>query len=158
MSAPDVPTWSPSFKQPTERVVERFRHYMPDVGSFVVFENGTCVPVARGLSEVAAFDVAKDVLHQIVTKRPDLHPHKVEDGAVFIGFKPPAYTMVLSDIARAHWQEIERRHQEWVLPNEVLMTPMGPNVFDDYGKQVLLARAYMFLDARDPAPVRYVQA
>ncbi len=159
MSEPhaNTPAWAPSFKQPIERVIARFKQYKADVGGFVVFENGTCVPVAPGLSEAAAVAAANAVFAEIVNKRPDLHPEPVNDGNVLIGFKPPAYNIVLSDFVLAHWAEIERRHSEWVLPDEVLMTPLGPNVFDDYGKKALLARTFMFMDARDPVPVHYQQ-
>jgi hypothetical protein len=41
-------------------------------------------------------------------------------------------------------------HLEGLTKSEVLITPLGPNKFDDFGKQALLGRAYMFMDAQHP--------
>lgn len=40
------------------------------------------------------------------------------------------------------------------MPDEVLITPLGPNVFDDFGKMALFGRCFMFMDAQDPKVVR----
>lgn len=54
------------------------------------------------------------------------------------------------EIAYFHWKEIEDRHLDGLTASEVLITPLGPNKFDDLGKQALLGRAYMFMDAQAP--------
>jgi hypothetical protein len=58
--------------------------------------------------------------------------------------------VVLHDVAKAHWAEIEARHLDGLARSEVLITPRGQNIFDDLGKQGLLGRAYMFMDAQAP--------
>ena len=67
-----------------------------------------------------------------------------------ISYNHPAYSIVLRDNAQAHWAEIESRYMDELTPYEVLLTPLGPNKFDDFGKQGLLGRAYMFMDAQAP--------
>jgi hypothetical protein len=60
---------------------------------------------------------------------------------------------VLSDVAKAHWAEIEAHHLEGLTTDEVLITPLGANVFDEMGKEALLGRCYMFMDALAPKVV-----
>lgn len=74
----------------------------------------------------------------------------MDDGNILVRYNHPGVNVVLSDIARAHWQEIEQRHLDGLTPDEVLITPLGQNKFDDFGKQALLGRAYMFMDAEQP--------
>jgi len=81
----------------------------------------------------------------------------MDDGNILVRYNHPAVNVVLSAIAKAHWQEIESRHLDGLTPREVLMTPLGPNKFDDFGKQALLGRAYMFMDAQSPEIARLVR-
>jgi hypothetical protein len=119
--------------------------------------HGTCVVLDHGLSDEAAKVAAIDVLQKIINYHPDMNPHPMDDGNVLVGYDQPAYNVVLNDVAAAHWPEIESRHKDGLTPDEVLITPQGNNVFDDFGKKALLGRAYMFRDALDPKPVAIVR-
>jgi hypothetical protein len=74
----------------------------------------------------------------------------MDDGNVLVRYNHPAVNVVLSSVAQAHWPEIESHHQDALTPDEVLITPLGQNVFDDFGKKALLGRCYMFMDAQAP--------
>ena len=69
----------------------------------------------------------------------------------------PAANLVLADIASENWDEIDSRHLDGLTTDEVLITPLGPNRFDDFGKKALLGRAYMFMDAQDPETAQIVR-
>lgn len=147
---PPVPTWRPSFQQPLERVIDRFAYYMDLKHDFAVFENGTCAVVDNGLPEQDANASALETLSQIFNYHPDMNPAPMDDGNVLVRYNHPAFNVVLTDITLAHWAEIEKRHQDGLTPDEVLITPLGNNVFDDFGKKALLGRCYMFMDAIAP--------
>jgi hypothetical protein len=85
-------------------------------------------------------------------------PNVMDDSNILIQYRYPAFTVVLTEIARAHWAEVEARHQEGLVPDEVLTTPLGQNVFDDVGKMALLGRCYMFMDAQSPRVLRLEHA
>ena len=84
---------------------------------------------------------------------PDMNPLPMDDGNILVRYSHYTGTVVLSDVAKAHWAEIEAKHLNGLTTDEVLITPLGPNKFDDFGKQALLGRAYMFLDAQAPEVV-----
>jgi hypothetical protein len=46
--------------------------------------------------------------------------------------------------------EIDNRHLDALAAHEVLITPLGQNKFDAFGKSALFGRCYMFMDAQDP--------
>jgi hypothetical protein len=94
------------------------------------------------------------VLHDIFHFHPDMNPKPMDDGNILVTYNHPAVNVVLHQIAHAHWPEIEKRYLDGLTPSEVLITPLGPNKFDDLGKQALLGRAYMFVDAQTPEIVR----
>ncbi len=79
-----------------------------------------------------------------------MNPVLMDDGNVLVQYNHPAVNVVLQEVAQAHWPEVERRYPEGLTVSEVLMTPLGPNKFDDFGKQALLGRCYMFMDAGAP--------
>lgn len=130
------------------------RYYTDDKRDFAVFENGTCAIVDAGLSDEAVTAAAIETLFQIFHYHPDMNPLPMDDGNVMVRYNHPAANVVLTKVADAHWAEIEARHQEGLTPDEVLITPLGPNVFDAFGKKALLGRAYMFMDAQAPNVVR----
>jgi len=134
--------------------VDRFRYYTDGQRSFVVFANGTCATVANDLSDEAAAEAATQILSSIINYHPDMTPNNMDDGNVLVRYRQPAFNVVLSDVAQAHWAEINQRHQEGLTPDEVLITPLGQNVFDDFGKKALLGRCYMFMDAQNPSVLR----
>ena len=56
-----------------------------------------------------------------------------------------------------NWAELARNHQRALATSEVILTPAGPNVFDDFGKTALFGRCFMFMDAQAPSVVRVVR-
>lgn len=86
-----------------------------------------------------------------------MYPAPMDDGNILVRYNHPAVNVVLSTVAKAHWDEIDKRHLDGLTPDEVLITPLGQNKFDDFGKQALLGRAYMFIDAQSPEIIRLVR-
>ncbi|MER9411155.1 hypothetical protein [Mesorhizobium sp. M0589] len=154
VSKPQVPKWRPSFSQPIDRIEERFGYYFDRGRDFAILENGTCVLTEAGLSDEAAAMAAIQTLAMIYNYHPDMKPSDMDDGNVLVSYNHPAFNVVLSDVANAHWQEIEARHQDGLATGEVLITPLGQNVFDELGKKALLGRCYMFMDAQAPKVIR----
>jgi hypothetical protein len=91
---------------------------------------------------------AVEVLSKILHSHPDMTPLQMKDGNVRIEYGQPAVNVVLTEVALAHWAEIEARHQDGLTADEVLITLLGQNVLDDFGTKVLLGRCYMFMDAQ----------
>lgn len=151
---PPVPLWRPSFQQPLDRIIDRFRYYTDGKNDFAVFRNGTCAIVDNGLPETAAAASATGILAEIFGFHPDMNPADMDDGNIMVRYNHPAFNVVLSDVAAAHWSEIDAHHQQALTPDEVLITPLGPNKFDDFGKKALFGRCYMFMDAQAPHVVR----
>ncbi|WP_156336412.1 hypothetical protein [Novosphingobium sp. ST904] len=78
----------------------------------------------------------------------------MDDGNILVRYNHPAVNVVIREVVLDHQKEVEDRHLDGLTEAEVLMTPLGPNKFDDFGKQALLGRAYMFMDAQNPEIVR----
>lgn len=125
-------------------------YYTDGRGDFAILRHGTCVLLESGLDDVAARAAALDIIDRIFNAHPDMNPTPMDDGNILVGYNHPAANVVLTDIARTHWAEIEARHLDGLATSEVLITPLGPNKFDDLGKQALLGRSYFFLDAQAP--------
>ncbi|WP_155256323.1 hypothetical protein [Mesorhizobium loti] len=149
-----MPKWRPSFSQPIDRVEDRFGYYFNQGSDFAILENGTCVLTETGLSDDEACKAALQTLSLIYNYHPDMKPSNMDDGNVLVSYNHPAFNVVLSDVAKAHWAEIEARHRDGLTPDEVLITPLGQNVFDELGKKALLGRCYMFMDAQAPKVIR----
>jgi hypothetical protein len=147
---PPVPTWHPSFEQPLDQIVGRVSYYTNGKRDFVVFAHGTCVILEDGLSDAEATAFALKTLAEILGFHPDMNPAPMDDENILVRYNHPAVNVVLKEVAKAHWSEIETMHLEGLTRSEVLITPHGPNKFDDFGKQALLGRAYMFMDAQHP--------
>lgn len=147
---PPVPAWRPSFSQPQDRTVDRVLYYTNGKCDFALFRNGTCVVLDSGLSDADARTFSLKVLSDILKAHPDMNPTPMDDGNILVRYNHPAVNVVLHDIAEAHRDEIERRHLDGLTESEVLITPLGPNKFDDFGKRALLGRAWMFMDAQSP--------
>ena len=116
-----------------------------------MLSHGTCVIVADGLSDAQATQSAKATLSAIINDHPDMNPAPMDDGNILVRYNHPAFNVVFTDFAKTHWAEIDSRHLDGLVPEEVLITPQGPNVFDDFGKKALYGRACMFLDAQAPS-------
>ena len=147
-SFPPVPAWRPEITQPLSRLVERIRFYTNGLKDFAIFENGTFAILADGLSDTEARLAAKDALRKVFHAHPDMNPLTMKDGNVLVRYNHDVGNLVLDDIVRANWSEIERMHQQAVATAEMLITPLGQNVFDDFGKKALFGRCYMFMDAQ----------
>jgi len=150
---PPVPTWRPSFAQPRQRIVDRISYYSNGKADFAVFKNGTCVMLEAELSDEDAKAFALKTLSDIFHYHPDMNPTPMDDGNILVRYNHPAVNVVLADIAKNHWAEIESRHLDGLATAEVLITPLGQNKFDAFGMQALLGRAYMFMDAQNPEVV-----
>jgi hypothetical protein len=147
---PPVPRWRPSFQPPLADVADRLRYYSDNRRDFVMFRNGTCVVLEPDTGDEAAREYALRTLAAIFGYHPDMNPTPMDDGNLMIRYNHPAVNIVLTAFARAHWPEIEARHLDGLAAHEVLITPLGSNVFDDTGKMALLGRCYMFMDAQAP--------
>lgn len=155
---PPVPLWKPSFQQPIDQIVDRIAYYSDRQRDFAVFGNGTCAFLESGLSEADAEKVALRTLSEIFNFHPDMSPTSMDDGNILVSYNRPAVNVVLRDVALKHWPEVESRHIDGLTTSEVLITPLGPNKFDDFGKQALLGRAYMFMDAQNPEVIQIRRA
>jgi hypothetical protein len=147
---PPAPNWRPSFSQPLEQVVDRMTYYTDAKVDLVAFKNGTCVYIENNLPEAEARAFALKTLSDIINFHPDMRPTMMDDGNVLVQYNHPAVNVVLQNVVETHWNEIEERHLDGLVDAEVLITPLGPNKFDQLGKQALLGRAYMFMDAQAP--------
>ncbi|RNF83741.1 hypothetical protein EER27_10235 [Lysobacter psychrotolerans] len=81
----------------------------------------------------------------------------MKDGNVLVRYNHPAVNLVLDSIAVQHWTEIESNHQRALATDEALITPLGSNVFDDFGKKALFGRCFMFMDAQEPRVTQVVR-
>jgi hypothetical protein len=147
---PPVPDWQPAISLPIERIVERFRFYTNGTRDFAVFEHGTVAILPSDLSDEAAKEHAELALRNVFHAHPDMNPMNMKDGNILIQYNHDVASLVLSDVAEQNWSEIDRQHQQAIATSEVLITPLGHNVFDDFGKKALFGRCYMFMDAQSP--------
>ena len=74
----------------------------------------------------------------------------MDDGNIMIFYNHPAYTIVLNEVTEKHMDLIRQNHMEALARDEVLITPKGPNKFDDFAMKALFGRCYFFMDAKDP--------
>ena len=154
---PPVPEWRPAIDAPIERIVERMVYYTNGKKDFVTFAHGTCAIVPEQLADEAAVAEAVTILSNIFNYHPDMNPVEMDDGNILVRYNHPAVNVVLQDVVRANWKEIERNHQKALTPAEVIITPLGPNRFDEFGIAALFGRCFMFMDAQEPVVVRVVR-
>ncbi len=154
---PPVPDWKPSIVLPLIEIADRVKFYTNTAHDFAIFRNGTAAILPAGLSDTEAELFAKQSLHQVFHAHPDMHPLQMDDGNILVKYKSNVISVVLSNITDAHWSEINNRHQDALATSEVLITPLGHNVFDDFGKKALFGRCFMFMDAQQPEVVRIVR-
>jgi hypothetical protein len=151
---PPVPDWAPAFSQPIEQIVERIAFYANNARDFAVFRNGTVAILRDGLSDDAARTAALDALRKVFHAHVDMNPKEMKDGNIVVHYHHDVANVVLAQVVRAHWKEIDANHRRALATDEVLITPHGPNVFDDFGKKILFGRCYLFMDAQDPEVVQ----
>ncbi len=151
---PPVPDWKPSIAQPLDQIIDRLRYYTDGQRDFAVFTNGTAVILPNGLSDEQAVSHATESLHKVFHAHPDMQPTNMKDGNILVRYNHDALNLVLQEVATANWQEIEQKHQGALATDEVLITPLGHNKFDEYGMKALFGRCFMFMDAQAPQVVR----
>jgi hypothetical protein len=150
MGFPPVPAWKPDTQQPIEKIVERLGYYTNNQRDIAVFRNGTCVILNDGLSNSDAHKYAREVLHKIYHYHPDMNPVSMDDGNILVKYNHPGVNVVLESHVKEYWDLIEGNFQRALTTAEVLMTPLGANMFDDFGKKALYGRCFMFMDAQNP--------
>jgi hypothetical protein len=155
---PPIPDWQPAIKPNLQQLIERAQYYTDAKRDFAVFTHGTIAILPLGLSHEVACKHALDALHAVFRAHLDMNPRSMDDGNILIGYNHDIATIVLNDFVLAHWAEIDANHQRAIATDEVLITPEGPNVFDDFGKKALFGRCFMFMDALSPAVVNVVRA
>jgi hypothetical protein len=154
---PPTPDWKPDILPPLDQIIDRMRYYTDGRRDLAVFRNGTCVILEEGLSDQQAELRAKEVLHKIFHFHPDMKPQQMDDGNILVGYNHPAVNVVLADHVVQHWNEIDQNHLRALTTSEVMITPLGPNKFDAFGKKALFGRCFMFMDAQNPVVVRIVR-
>lgn len=151
---PPRPAWVPSFQMPFPKTLTAFKLALRGPRDIVVFKNGTMVIVPLGMDDSSATDLAKAHLNDLVHGHVDMSVQRTAAEDVLVSYNrtgyEAAFNLVLSDIAQEHWNEIETRHLDGLVADEVIVTQVAANGFDEEGKMALLGRAYMFLDALDP--------
>jgi len=106
------------------------------------------------LSDSDAEQYALQALHKVFHAHPDMNPLNMKDGNVLVRYNHDVASLVLADVVEQNWSEINAQHQRALATYEVLITPLGQNTFDDFGKKALFGRCYMFMDAQSPSVVR----
>lgn len=152
-----MPDWTPEIVQPLETIVDRIQYYTDGKKDFAVFKYGTCVLLDDALSDENADVFAKQVLSQIYNYHPDMNPANMDDGNILVRYNHPAVNVVLEDHVSRYWDVIDGNHQRALTTDEVLITPLGNNVFDDFGKKALFGRCFMFMDAQNPEIIQIVR-
>ncbi|MBE0357870.1 hypothetical protein PALI_a3509 [Pseudoalteromonas aliena SW19] len=109
------------------------------------------------LSDDDAQKYTKEVLHQIYHYHPDMNPMNMDDGNILVQYNHPAVNVVLEQHVKKYWELIDQNHQRALATDEVLITPLGSNVFDEFGKKALFGRCFMFMDAQDPMVIKIVR-
>jgi hypothetical protein len=151
---PPVPDWKPDFAPPSDQILQRVQYYTNEDCDIAIFRHGTCVLLKDGLTDEEASAFSMAVLSQIFNYHPDMKPLAMEDGNVLVQYNHPAVNLVISEHAESNWEAIEGNHLRALATDEVLNTPLGPNVFDDFGKKALYGRCFMFMDAQAPEIIR----
>jgi len=154
---PPVPDWKPDITQSIEDIIDRLRYYTGSKRDIAVLKNGTCVILGDNLSDEDAQKYTKEVLHQIYHYHPDMNPMNMDDGNILVQYNHPAVNVVLEQHVKKHWDLIDQNHQRALATDEVLITPLGSNVFDEFGKKALFGRCVMFMDAQDPKVIKVVR-
>ncbi len=154
---PPVPDWKPSFNSDTEEIISIFKYYSSEKRDFVVFKNNTLAIIDDGLDENSAIEAAKEILNKIYNSHPDMTPQSMDDGNILISYNHPAFNIVTEKTVQKHWKEIEAHHLECLCTSEVILTPLGSNKFDDFGKKALWARCYFFMDAQKPEALKIIR-
>ncbi|WP_462391270.1 hypothetical protein, partial [Acidovorax sp. Q11] len=136
------------------RIAERIRFYTNGSRDFALFSNGTVAILPPGLNDKDAEKHALKALHGVFHAHPDFNPMNMKDGNVLVQYNHDVASVLLADVAEQNWSEIDKQHQRALATHEVLITPLGHNIFDDFGKKALFGRCFMFMDAQAPKIAR----
>ena len=147
---PPVPKWEPSFFVANEVILDRMVYYTDSNRDIIVFSHGTAVLLPDDLSDEDAESYALGVLADIFNNHPDFRPSPMDDGNILVSYNYPAYNVVIEAFVQQHMDEVRSMHLEGLAAYEVLITPAGNNVFDEFGMKALYGRAFMFMDAQNP--------
>lgn len=147
---PPVPAWQPEVVQPLDVIIDAVKCYSNYNKDFAIFQNGTIAILADGLSDGEGEVEARRALHKVYHSHPDMNPKKMKDGNTLIHYGYDVANVVLVDIAEHNKELIENRHQDALVASEILVTPLGNNVFNEFGQQSLFGRCFMFMDAQEP--------
>ncbi len=156
-SFPPVPDWEPEIKLPMDKIIDRFSYYTDGKKDFVLFTHGTCVIISDKLSDEDAEKEAIETLVKIFNYHPDMNPVSMDDGNLLVQYNHPAYNVVLDEITRKYMKTIEANHRRALARDEVLITSLGPNKFDEFGMKALFGRCYFFMDAKKPAITKIIR-
>lgn len=155
---PPVPQWKPSFTSPIESQLERMIFYTNQEKDLAQFANGTIVLLEEGLDDPEAMQYANEVLSKIFNYHPDMNPVKMKDGNILVQYNQPAYNVVLTEFTKLHMEQIKSKHLDALATDEILITGLGQNKFDEFGMQALYGRIFMFMDAKNPKVIQLYRA
>jgi hypothetical protein len=147
---PPTPLWKPEFRSSDEDIIGRMKYYTDGKNDLAIFKNGTVVVLDDNLSDEAAITSAMKVLSDIFNYHPDMNPTNMDDGNILVRYNHPAFNVVINKFVNDHIQVIREHHMDALAAHEVLMTPIGPNKFDDFGMKSLYGRCFIFMDAQNP--------
>ena len=145
---PPVPKWQPDFSVAVEQVLERMVYYSNSEKDIVMFKNGTAVILPSEMNDDEAKEYALKVVSEIYNYHPDMKPLDMDDGNILVEYNKPAYNVVINDFANKHIETIKKEHLNGLATAEVLFTPQGNNVFNEFGMKALYGRTFMFMDAQ----------
>lgn len=86
-----------------------------------------------------------------------MNPTPMDDGNILVRYNHPAYNVVLKEITDQNKETIQKNHLRALATSEVLMTPEGPNKFDEFGMNALFGRCYFFMDAKAPEAIKVIR-
>ena len=155
---PPVPDWQPDLVQPQDELIAALRHYTNGKKDFAVFRFGTFALLPGGLSDADATTHALRSLHNVFHAHVDMRNAEMDDRNVLVSYNHGVGNVALAKATSCIWAEIEKQHQRALATHEVLVTPLGQNVFDACGKKALFARCYMFMDAQNPEVTQLVRS
>jgi hypothetical protein len=147
---PPVPAWQPWFNQPILAIIEAMKFYTNRTKDLAIFANGTIAVLPDGLTESQAKAHALEALNKVLFAHPDMNPMPMKDGNILIQYSHDIVTLVLKDVSESRFAEIDREYRRAIVDQEVMITPLGQNEFDDFGKKALFGRCFMFMDAQKP--------
>jgi len=154
---PPRPKWKPVLPIDYEAVEKTFAYYLgSNEADFVIFENGTCVPLQKGIENPEV--EAKNILDTLFNSHPDFNPLEMDDGNWMVTMSDKAFVICFKEELEKNWDYIDRNHQHGVATSEVLLNSANkPNTFDRRGKIGLFGRARWYLDAEFKKNIKTVQ-